>query len=633
MHYKPKGINKMKYVDVLRAANLENITVQAMGKRIQSNNYSIKKVDCQGGKQGQKILIRLEDLSPKAQDRYWREEIQNKKEPEETGFLLGLDPYQIREYNRRVEMMEIAITLPRPGLGRKEKMVNLAEEFGITYMHLTRIVNIYNKEGLRGLVPKKKKREGSKTVTPEIQEKVISLFFYEGKPYMTQVFQAIKLYCKEKEIKCPKYPAVNRFIKQYEKKNPQDAYAHRFGIQATRQKFGVYIPRDFTYLVPNDLWMGDHSPLDILVINPISKKPDRPWITAFIDVRTRVIMGYHISFQPSSWTIALALKQGIYRKQYFGIPKMVYIDNGKDFRAKMFGGKLRQFGAIDFNEETKCFFSTLNISATYALPYNARAKAQIERFFGTLERGWINIQPGYTGHNVKNRPEKLEREIKEGKLLSFIKLKELIADAILAYHGRPHRSLNRKAPLELFAELWDREDRIDMRGLEYLLMKKDERVIQRDGIHINNLSYFTWDPEFAACIGKKAVVRHDPDDLRWINVSVGDKHFGEIYTAEAARWGDKEAMKRGMQLQKTQEKRWRRNIQKTDEENTEIRRLLTEGVHAEQVETVIERPAQMTVHHTGLEQKADEEEIRKVRKIRDMKPKVKKPFRFKQGVI
>ena len=625
----------IKWLTTLEVANLEKVSKRAIEKRISAGKYNekhIKKEKGKGGRQGIKILVDLSTLSPKAQDRYWKQKVKEHDNESGADFLIGLTEKQMSLYNDRVQMIQKALDLPMNGKGRHAAMLDLATEYGMTYMNLTRWIKRYNNEGLQSLVTKTRDDKGQVKIDPRVQEKIINLYFYEARASMTQVYNSIKLFCRNQNLHLCHYATMTRFINSWEKDNPQDAYAHRHGIRAARQKFGIYIPRDFSYLMPNDLWMGDHTPIDILVVNPQTKKPDRPWITAWLDVRTRVVMGYHVSFQPSSTTIALALKHGICKEQFFGIPKMVYIDNGKDFRANMFGGRMKNFGKIDFNEETRSVFSTLGISVTYAMPYNPRAKAQIERWFGTLERGWINILPGYTGHDVKHRPEKLEQEIKNDKLLSLIQFKEKLADSINAYHKRPHRSLNGKAPLELFAEMWEREDKIDTTSLSLLLLKKSTRTVARDGIHINGLRYFSWDPDFMHCVGKKAVVRWDPDDPTRINISVGNNHFVWIEEANAVRFGDKDAMTRVLKLQKKQDKRWRETVRKTATEKAEIDHLLQEGQIIEEVEVEPMAPEKKILHMTGLEEKTREEELREKRKRKDEKPK-EEFYRYKKGVV
>jgi putative transposase len=612
----------MTWISMEEAAALERVNPATFHRRVVVGKKYVTK------REGRRRLVFLPSLSAAAQGRRLVEETASG--PEDVKFSPPeANEKQLSLYNRRLAVIERLQAHRGPGF--TALMEQIAREEGVTYMTVLRWYKTAREKGIQHLCPRGRSDKGERKFNEDVKEKAVALYFYESKPSIIQTYRALSVHFKEKNVPVPSYPTLSRFIDDWARNNPQDAYAHRFGIRAARQKFGVYIPRDMSYLAPNDLWMGDHHEADVLVINPKTGKPDRPWVTAWLDVRSRVLMGHHISFQPASQTIALALKHAITREQFFGIPSQVYIDNGKDYRARMFGGAERDLGKIDLNIDTKTVFSTLGVSVTYALPYNARSKAMIERWFGTLEHGWMNLLPGYVGSNPKERPEKLQSEIDGGRLLSLIQFKEKFADAVNAYHHRPHSGLDGKAPLEFFMENWDRIERIEAPNLELLLMKKKVCTIQRDGIFINGKRYFSWDNDFILCIGKKAVVRYDPGDPRWINVSCGESHFGKIFCAEAARFGDGEAMAAAMRVQKAQEKRWRRTAEKNEDEKQELNRILIDGQNAEVVKVETKEPKKRIHRLTGLEEKIQSERRRDEQKEADAGHVP--IYRFKKGVV
>lgn len=623
----------MQWIEIEQFGNLENKTPRWIRKQVQNGAFDNKYIKIESGegvRGGRKIHIAFDALSPGAKYRYIND--LKDKTIQDSDWLINLEDWQLRQFNERVRIINEIAAFPNGWGERMEAYQRLAEQENMSYMNLTRYWNYYRENGLQGLVPRRRGGTGHPNIPEEVLTRIYNLYFYESAPSMMQVKRAMDAHCKTYNIESISYVTINKLINEYERKNPTDAYARRYGIRAARQKFGVYIPRDFSYLKPNDLWMGDHHLLDILVINPDTGKPDRPWITAWLDVATRTVPGYHLAFSPSSRTIALALRNGITRPDYHGIPKQVYIDNGKDYRCKLLSGKIKSFGKIDFDEGTKSIFYNLNTSYTYALPYNPQSKAQIERWFGTLEGEWLNLYPGYVGNKPENRPEKLEQEIKDGKLLSFIQLKEIVADAINAYHHRAHKGLDGKAPLEIFMSNWDREDRIDIPALDLLLLPQEEREIKRHGIEFNGEIFDLFEAEWKALIGHKAIVRYDPDDPTQINVTCEGIHFGWIKTFTAVIWGDdKEAIKKGMRLKRTQEKIWREGIKKQNENKDEIDRMLRAGAMNEDIEVEIIKPDKLRVHKTGLEAKAEEEKVRETRKSRDAKP-AQKPCRFKKGV-
>jgi hypothetical protein len=72
-----------------------------------------------------------------------------------------------------------------------------------------------------------------------------------------------------------------------------------------------------------------------------------------MDMRTRSLVGWCISFAPNSRTIAMALHHAILPKNdpafpQHGLPSSVYIDNGKDYRSKYLNGEEISIGRIDY---------------------------------------------------------------------------------------------------------------------------------------------------------------------------------------------------------------------------------------------------------------------------------------------
>jgi putative transposase len=104
-------------------------------------------------------------------------------------------------------------------------------------------------------------------------------------------------------------------------------------------------------------------------VDEIERLPvGRPWLTVVIDVATRMIAGFHLSFEhPSSTSVALAISHAVLPKETYlrnlgvdadwpvkGLPAMVHLDNAEEFHAsanipsatlRMTGQMIRAFGA------------------------------------------------------------------------------------------------------------------------------------------------------------------------------------------------------------------------------------------------------------------------------------------------
>src|ERR1700709_1904279 len=67
---------------------------------------------------------------------------------------------------------------------------------------------------------------------------------------------------------------------------------------------------------PMDLLQIDHTPVDVIVVDQQKRLPiGRPWLTLAIDVRTRMVAGFHVSlWSPSTISLSLALSQAVLPK-------------------------------------------------------------------------------------------------------------------------------------------------------------------------------------------------------------------------------------------------------------------------------------------------------------------------------
>lgn len=122
------------------------------------------------------------------------------------------------------------------------------------------------------------------------------------------------------------------------------------------------------------------------------------------------------------------------------IPKIVYQDNGKAFRAKYFQNC--DFEEAGFNG----VYENLGIKSVFAKPYNARAKV-IERFFLEFQEEFEKLMPSYTGTSIENKPawmkrrEKFHRELHlkttGGKIPTVQEAIKLI-NCWIEYHNSTH---------------------------------------------------------------------------------------------------------------------------------------------------------------------------------------------------
>ncbi len=174
--------------------------------------------------------------------------------------------------------------------------------------------------------------------------------------------------------------------------------------------------RDLGALQPMDFLVMDHRMLDIAALVPArgSWRLIRPWGTFAIDMRTRKWLAWAIVEVPSSDSIAAVLKKALIR---YGIPKTLYIDNGRDFRAQMFEGKKETRGEAQADVALKDgwpgILESLGIRVTHSIVRRARSKIIEPAFRAVAE--FDRSLPFWTGHKPTARPERFQRLLDENE--------------------------------------------------------------------------------------------------------------------------------------------------------------------------------------------------------------------------
>jgi len=154
----------------------------------------------------------------------------------------------------------------------------------------------------------------------------------------------------------------------------------------------------------------DDTKTDLLVIDPnTSLALGRPWIMVLIDVYTKMILGYYLSFYPPSHvTVMMAMKHAIRPKTYvkekypdiintwdtYGLIEVLVVDNAKHWYGK--------------GLEDACY--QMGTDMQYAPVRIPWYKGAIERVLKTIHDGLIHKMPGTTFSNIFDKgdydPEK-----------------------------------------------------------------------------------------------------------------------------------------------------------------------------------------------------------------------------------
>ena len=296
------------------------------------------------------------------------------------------------------------------------------------------------------------------------------------------------------------------------KKNNYDKWVlARDGEKALSDKVEPYIKRDASLLEVGDILVADGHVLNFNVINPFTGKPIRATLVGFLDWKSTALVGYEIMLEENTQCIASALRNSIINLDM--IPKVVYQDNGRAFRAKYFNAD-RGFSELGFNG----LYSKLGIGTVFARPYNARAKV-IERFFKEFQEGFEKLLPSYVGSSIDNKPTYLMRNEKLHKQLhnDFVPTLDETIKMIDMWLNFKNSQPCPNAPNKTITEVLESRKRqnVDINLLDDLMLATEVKTIQRNGIRFLNCDYFD---ERLYGFKSKVLIKYNLFDLTSIKV-------------------------------------------------------------------------------------------------------------------
>ncbi len=419
--------------------------------------------------------------------------------------------------------------LDRFDVGRREVEAR-AQEVGINFTTLYRWLKLYRDAGtLDGLMPEKRGvRRGAKKISVHaeqiIQDVISVLYLTVQRPSVQKVVLEARRRCIEAQL--TEVPHPNTVRARVAEISERETLRKRGYREKAKNKF-IPVPGQFPNAdYPLAVVQIDHTPADIILVDDIYRKPiGRPYITMAIDVFSRMVVGYYLSFDaPSVTSVGMCVAQAILPKDDWlvlhkvdakwpvsGLMTTIHVDNGSDFRSESFRNSCMMY----------------NIRLEYRPVKQPRYGGHIERLLGTMLKE-IHDLPGTTFSSIKERDEyDSEKHATMTKSEFETWLVTLICKV---YHKRLHSSIGmtpeKKWELGIFGD-----KNTPGRGMPALPANREvllldflpmfKRTIQADGVSVDGLTYYAdvirqWinadDPDTP---GKKRqfIFRRDPRDI------------------------------------------------------------------------------------------------------------------------
>ena len=502
-----------EYIDINKIAELKGLkSNRSLRLAIQKGKYVARVVKVFGGKSYEILYSSLEpEIQEKLQDELIKEvtqsnctalvpinNINNKNFITESAKLTALARVDIvkalqnmrTKYKTKKEADSIFLDLYNSGM-YLPKIHKFIGSISIGTLH--RWIWAYeDNEDYRVLLPNykyTKQGEYNTILTQEMKDIFIKFLLHPNKFSVTKAIKLTQHILEKKGVEnIPHIITFRRYAEHYKKNNYSRWILFREGEKAYHDKVEAYIERDISKLEVGDVLIADGHTLNFQVINPFTGKPTRATLVGFLDWKSTALVGYEIMMSENTQCIASALRNAIINLGM--IPKVVYQDNGRAFKAKY-------FQSCDFDEEGfNGIYANLGIKSVFAKPYNARAKV-IERFFLEFQEEFEKMMPSYIGTSIENKPawmkrgEKLHRDMHKKLTNNYIPtIQELIKyiDCWLDFHNsKPCPNAPQISIKQCLNSVQKQE--IDKNILNDLMMKTEVRTINRNGITFLGLHY------------------------------------------------------------------------------------------------------------------------------------------------
>lgn len=504
------------WVDVKTIAQIKEVTPRALRLALKRGKYTFREVKIQK-KKSYEIL--LSSLEPQVQDTYLNTHYREVVEAVDHDLLLPIEkPVKtesgfVPEQAKTVALAKVDLIQEWTKFRNKhhpkhkgdklflelynsgEYLKNVFQLIGKTSRgSLLRWNKLYTEhESWEALVPQYNYTSFNEYKTSLTEEEIGVFLKLLLHPNQFSIGKAIKLTTHILEKKghenIPKPITFRRYAEWFRRKNYDKWILMREGEKALRDKVEPYLSRDISKIDVGDVLVADGKRLNFLVINPFTGRACRALLVGFLDWKSGYLAGYEIMLEENIQCIASALRMAIINLDM--IPKIVYQDNGKAFKAKYFENST-DFMEAGFNG----IYINLGIKPVYAKPYNARAKV-IERFFKEFQEEFEKLLPTYTGSNIANKPahmkrnEKLHKELYDKINQGYIPTVEetiRFIDAWLSYrHSQPCPNDRTRSIKQVFEGRM--RQNIDINELDELMMAYEVKTISRNGIRFLNTDY------------------------------------------------------------------------------------------------------------------------------------------------
>ena len=534
---------------VKEAAELLAIGERAVRKNAMAGRYGeLAFVDgARGGKSGRMTMIRLAALPEAVQSAYLRQHniIEEPERPVASAYDRADADARAAANERYRTLKEYEAYIATPGK-RTELTRAFLRDWNAAHpdaqLSQSTLYNWQAKHranGLSGLLPQYGKRKGERRIDAPAWEFFQVQYLQQSRPSVGDCYILLARKAKIEGWTIPSRATIARMVKE---DIPEAVRTlRRFGDKKYMDDIQTFTRRDPESIRAGEVFVGDHHILDVFINVGTIEKPKwaRPWMTAWLDMRSRKFVGWTVNLSPCTDEIIAAFANAALDPA-IGLPRHIYIDNGRDYCSAKFAGRGHRGNPLTEEDKealiaegkmARSLMDRLDIKTHWAIVENARAKV-IERAFKEVVERFSKAFPLYCGRNQDERPDVLEERMKNPKkyAMNLAEFRVIFDDWIrTVFNKTVSQGAGRagECPDETYmrTRLPVRTADADVMRL-YFMRSTNPFRIGRNGITFRKAEYYH--PDMALLKGKRVYIRYraeDPEHI-WL-YDTDDRYLGE----------------------------------------------------------------------------------------------------------
>lgn len=445
---------------------------------------SLSEVMIQNEKSKHIVTTNIKELSSKLAEQSSQDHIDNYSEKEWA------------EAKKRYKIIKDLVFVKRSRKGVEE----IAKENNQSAVTIYSWIKIYEQTSqISSLISKTSQRgkKGSRlnTQTEAIVQEILGELYLSKQRYgFRKIYNKIARECKKINLEAPHENTVRNRIDSID---PKEAMKKRYGHKMAKEKFSNFEGEFPEGNYPMDVVQIDHTPLDILVVDKIHRKPlGRPYLTLAIDTYSRMVAGVYISLQaPGYFNVSQCLlsvftKKDMYLQtqevdgewNIYGLPRVIHVDNGADLVSSDMQRVCDEYGI------------TL-LKRPVARP---QFGAHVERVLGTINKEVHNLS-GTTFSNIAQKGDYNSQ--KEATFTLEELTKWLIHYIVNIYHKKYHHGIDMSPENKYIKGIIGDDETAgtgilppiidDLDNIKISLLPTYYRTVQKDGISLDGITYYS----------------------------------------------------------------------------------------------------------------------------------------------